>query len=71
METTVPVLVGLKPWEDNALFWIGPLAGALIAGWLYHGWILPAEDQQVATVPKTTAGSTSAAGGSSLIKARK
>jgi MIP family channel proteins len=46
-EATVPSLSlgDTSAWADNAVYWIGPVAGALIAGWLYTALILPPEEE--------------------------
>ena len=29
---------------SNAVYWIGPTGGALLAGWIYTAWIMPPAD---------------------------
>jgi glycerol uptake facilitator protein len=68
-ELTVESLAAQKPFTDHAVHWIGPIAGSLIAGWLYTTLILPPEEDQRVSLP--AAASSGAAVGSTLIKARK
>ena len=32
-------------FQYHAPYWIGPIAGALLAGWLYTAWVMPEEEQ--------------------------
>jgi MIP family channel proteins len=58
-------------FRDNAPYWVGPIAGALLAGWVYTALILPPEEERraPAAAAPTTAKSTVAS--STLFRARK
>jgi aquaporin TIP len=71
-EMTVAFLRDSHPFADHALFWIGPIAGALAAGWLYTALVLPSEEeQQTGMHVPATAGSATAGGSSTYIRAKK
>lgn len=43
-EMTVPTLQGQGPLQDHMAYWLGPIMGALLAGWIYSSWIMPREE---------------------------
>lgn len=57
-------------FRDHAVFWIGPTAGALIAGWVYTSLILP-PSESVAPEPTAPAGTASSPVRSTLFRPRK
>jgi aquaporin Z len=68
-EFTVAPLNEQHPFADHAVYWIGPIAGALLAGWVYHS-LVQSEDET--TSVKTTAASMATpAVSSTLYRARK
>jgi glycerol uptake facilitator-like aquaporin len=71
-EMTLTPLVTLNPWKDHPAYWIGPIAGALLAGTLYHVLILPA-DEHAALAAAANADLAGRPGNvtSTLYKARK
>jgi aquaporin Z len=44
-EFTVEPLQMQKPFADNPIYWIGPTAGALLAGWVYNALVLTPEEE--------------------------
>ena len=69
-ETTVSFLRG-RAFEDHAIYWIGPIAGALIAGWMYGTLVLPSAEVERPAQPAAGAAGAPVAAGSSLFRARK
>jgi glycerol uptake facilitator-like aquaporin len=67
-ETTVPALYQQNPFADHAVYWIGPVAGALIAGYLYTALVLPIEEE---TVPQRTQAGVPTGAASTLFRAKK
>jgi aquaporin TIP len=57
-------------FQYHAPYWIGPLAGALLAGWLYTALILPPEEEPRAPVAVPSAARPTAAA-STLFRAKK
>src|SRR5207248_4463380 len=57
-------------FQYHAPYWIGPIAGALLAGWLYTALILAPEEEQRAPVAVPTA-TRSTAAASTLFRAKK
>jgi len=45
-EMTVVPLLTQHPFRDHAIYWIGPLVGALVAGALYTNLVLPPEKEE-------------------------
>jgi glycerol uptake facilitator-like aquaporin len=68
-ETTVEPLRLLNPFADHAVYWIGPVAGALIAGWLYTALILPPVEESIPQ--KAQAGAVPAGASSTLFRAKR
>jgi aquaporin Z len=69
--TTEPLRL-MGPFQDHAVYWIGPIGGSLLAGWLYTALVLPVEEEHRATAQPHAPVSTTAAGVSStLYRARK
>jgi aquaporin Z len=59
-------------FKDHAAYWIGPITGALLAGWLYTALILPPEEERRAPVAAaSTAARPAAVASSTLFRARK
>ena len=56
-------------FQYHAPYWIGPISGALLAGWLYTALILPPEVEQRAAVGPPATARTAAA--SALSRAKK
>jgi MIP family channel proteins len=70
-ELTFPSTFQGGPFRDHAVFWIGPIVGALLAGGIYTTLILPPEEEGKAA-PGTTAPATAPVGaGSTLYRAKK
>jgi MIP family channel proteins len=44
-EPTLPSLWGKKPLADHAVYWAGPVIGALLGGWIYSTFILPTPEK--------------------------
>jgi MIP family channel proteins len=59
--------------SDHVVYWVGPIAGALLAGWAYTALILPEEEETRPAAQATTAkvGAAPAAVSSTLFRARK
>lgn len=57
------------PFADHSVYWIGPIAGALLAGWLYTALVLPLEEE--AQVPVQTPARAGTAVSSTLFRARR
>jgi MIP family channel proteins len=59
-------------FHDHAVYWVGPIAGTLLAGWIYTAWILPPEEEerlaQQTPAPRSV---SSAVVGSGLARSRK
>jgi aquaporin TIP len=68
-EMTVTPLLTRGPWQDNPVYWIGPIVGALLAGGLYSTLILPVEE--TAAPAETPAPAGRGAVTSTLYRARK
>jgi glycerol uptake facilitator-like aquaporin len=60
-----------RAFQDNAPYWVGPIAGALLAGWLYTALILPPEEERHAPVASVSSAAKSAVVGSTLFRAKK
>jgi glycerol uptake facilitator protein len=45
-QSTVPALKGQNVFDDHPVYWMGPILGALLAGIVYTGIILPPEHQK-------------------------
>jgi MIP family channel proteins len=58
-------------FQDNAPYWVGPIAGALLAGWVYTALILPPEEERHAPVVSVTPTAKTAVAGSTLFRAKK
>jgi len=71
-EMTIEPLRTRGPFNDHAVYWIGPIAGALLAGWAYTALILPVEDEKHHTVTSSPrVGGAAASVTSTLFRARK
>jgi MIP family channel proteins len=57
--------------KDHAPYWIGPIAGSLLAGWIYTALILPAEEERRASVAAAPSTTRPAAASSALSRAKK
>jgi glycerol uptake facilitator-like aquaporin len=73
-ELTVSSLnTGYNPFRgdyaDHSVYWIGPIAGALIAGWLYSALLLPSEQERAGGLAAPVA--SKAAVSSTLFRARR
>lgn len=69
-ELSVPPLRTQLPFADHAVFWIGPILGAIVAGSLYTAWILPPEEEQRVTFETAATGSVPV-GSSTRVRAKK
>jgi aquaporin TIP len=74
-ELTVETLnSGFNPFRgdyaDHSVYWIGPVAGALIAGWLYTALLLPSEEERAGSSQPAVTGSKAAVS-STLFRARR
>jgi glycerol uptake facilitator-like aquaporin len=69
-ETTIPSLQSQRPFQDQVVYWFGPIAGALLAGLVYLMVLAPAEGEQpstsVSAAPKVPAGA-----GATLFRSKK
>jgi aquaporin Z len=70
-EATVPALQTQHPFADHAIYWIGSILGALVAGSLYTTFILPPEEEQRVSFETPAIGSVPAGAGSTRIRAKK
>jgi MIP family channel proteins len=70
-EMTIPGVEARAAFADHAVFWIGPVVGALLAGGIYTTLILPPEEEE--RTPASTSGGVGvpAAAGSTLFRAKK
>jgi MIP family channel proteins len=60
-----------RAFADHAVYWIGPIAGALIAGWVYTALVLEEAETQTTASAKPIAGSPSGGLSSTLQRAKK
>jgi aquaporin Z len=62
-----------QAFVDHAVYWIGPIAGALLAGWIYTAFVLEEQESPSVAHTKPGAGSAAAAAavGSTLYRAKK
>jgi len=67
-EKTIAELQNTGPLNDHMVFWFGPIAGALLAGFVYNVFILPAEEEEPA-VP--AAGRKVSSASATLFKSKK
>jgi glycerol uptake facilitator-like aquaporin len=59
-------------FQFHAVYWVGPIAGTLLAGWIYTAWILPPEEEErIAQQTPAPRSMSSAAVGSGLARSRK
>jgi glycerol uptake facilitator protein len=59
--------------QDHPVYWVGPIAGALLTGWIYTALILPAEEEERvshAGTPRSGTAATAAVG-SGLARSKK
>lgn len=57
--------------KDHTPYWIGPITGALLAGWLYTALILPPEEERRAAVTAAPGATRPATVGSTFSRAKK
>jgi MIP family channel proteins len=69
-EMTVQQLQGQNPFRDHAVYWIGPIVGALLAGGVYTTLIMPPEEEEKSAAPPASVG-VPAGASSTLIRAKK
>jgi aquaporin Z len=60
-----------QAFVDHAVYWIGPIAGALLAGWIYTAFVMEEQETLSVAHTKPLAGSAGAAVGSTLYRAKK
>jgi hypothetical protein len=60
-----------RAFTDHAVYWIGPIAGALVAGWVYTAFVLEDTETASSSHTKPVVGSTSAAVGSGFQRTKK
>jgi glycerol uptake facilitator-like aquaporin len=70
-ETTVPPLLGRKPFADHLVYWFGPIAGALLAGVVYSYVFLPTEEKLPASVGAAPATGKTAGAAATLFRSKK
>jgi aquaporin Z len=58
-------------FQYHAPYWIGPIAGALLAGWVYTALVLPPEEEQRAPAVAVSSAARPAAVASTLFRAKK
>jgi MIP family channel proteins len=59
-------------FADHAVYWVGPIAGALIGGWLYTALLLPPEEEKRAAAPASgNAAGATAHTGSTLARSKR
>jgi aquaporin TIP len=58
-------------FQYHASYWVGPITGALLAGWLYTALVLPPEVETRPAVAATPPTARSAAASSTLFRAKK
>ncbi len=68
-EQTIPSLQLQRPFRDHIVYWFGPIVGALIAGGIYSGWVLPAQESASLPAPASAPPSTGVTG--TLFRSRK
>jgi glycerol uptake facilitator-like aquaporin len=60
---------GPEAFNYNSVHWVGPIAGALLGGWLYSALVLPPEEETQLSQPASS--TTAASVPSTLFRARK
>jgi glycerol uptake facilitator-like aquaporin len=58
-------------YRDHAAYWVGPIAGTLLAGWIYTALILPPEEERVAQQTPAPRSVSSAVVGSGLARSKR
>jgi glycerol uptake facilitator-like aquaporin len=69
-EMTIPSLQLQRPFQDQVVYWFGPIAGALLAGLVYLMVLVPAESEQTGATAAPAAKVPTGAG-ATLFRSKK